>query len=86
MVEASPLSLQDLDPVLGRVVRDHQAKVVGWLKNEPGCWGFLAGKAVAATRQQVGRSLTDAERRLVWDRLWWLLENISREVGGYSSR
>ena len=36
--------------------------------------------AVTAVRHQLGRSLTDAERRLVWDRLWWLLENIKREV------
>lgn len=82
MVEASPLSVQDLDPVLGQVLRDHKEKVVGWIRNEPGCWGFLAGKAVAATCQQTGRSLTDSERRLVWDRLWWLLENIKREVVG----
>lgn len=82
MVDVTPLSVQNVDPVLGQVVRDHQEKVVGWLKNEPGCWGFLAGQAVAATRRQVGRSLADSERRLVWDRLWWLLENIKREVLG----
>jgi hypothetical protein len=82
MVEASPLSVQDLDPVLGQVLSDHKEKVVGWMRNEPGCWGFLAGKAIAATRHQVGRSLTEAERRLVWDRMWWLLENIKREVIG----
>jgi hypothetical protein len=81
-VDVSALSLDDLDPILGQVIRDHKAKVVGWLKNEPGCWGFLAGQAVAATRQEAERSLTDAERRLVWDRLWWLLENIKREVTG----
>jgi hypothetical protein len=81
-VDVSALSLDDLDPILGQVIRDHKAKVVGWLKNEPGCWGFLAGQAVTATRQQAERSLTDTERRLVWDRLWWLLENIKREVAG----
>jgi hypothetical protein len=82
MVDRSALSLDDLDQILDQVIRDHQDKVIGWLKNEPGCWGFLAGKAVAATRQQAERSLTDSERRLVWDRLWWLLENIKREVIG----
>jgi hypothetical protein len=80
MVDAGRLSVQGLDPVLSQVVGDHREKVVGWLKNEPGCWGFLAGQAVTAVRHQLGRSLTDAERRLVWDRLWWLLENIKREV------
>ncbi|HZA21786.1 MAG TPA: hypothetical protein VFA32_04150 [Dehalococcoidia bacterium] len=82
MVDVSAVSLDDLDPALGQVIRAHREKVLGWLKNEPGCWGFLAGKAVAAIRQETGRSLTDAERRLVWDRLWWLLENIKREVNG----
>ena len=80
MADVKPLLAQDLDPVLAQVIRDHQEKVVDWMKDEPGCWGFLAGKAVTATRQQAGRSLTDPERRLVWDRLWRLLENIKREV------
>ena len=71
-----PLTVEALDPVLTRVVREHQDRVVGWMRDEPGCWGFLAGQAVAACRAQVGRPLADTERRLVWDRLWWLLENI----------
>ena len=82
MEESGPLTLPDLDPVLSVVVREHREKVVGWLRDEPGCWGFLAGQAVAASRRQAGRALTDSERRLVWSRLWWLLENIKREVAG----
>jgi hypothetical protein len=50
------------------------------MRDEPGCWGFLAGQAVTACRAQTGRSLTDEERRLVWDRLWWLLETIKGRV------
>lgn len=82
MADAGPLTVSDLDPLLGQVVRDHQNKVVGWMKNEPGCWGFLAGQAVTAVRRQQGRSLSDAERRLVWDRLWRMLAYIKREVAG----
>ena len=80
MADTRPLALADLDPVLASVVRENQDKVAGWMRHEPGCWGFLAGKAVAASRQRAGRALTDAERRLVWSRLWWLLENIKKEV------
>jgi hypothetical protein len=80
MEESRPLTLPDLDPVLVALVREHRDKVVGWLRDEAGCWGFLAGQAVAGSRRHLGRSLTDPERRLVWSRLWWLLENIKREV------
>jgi hypothetical protein len=79
------LTVEDLDPVLTGVIRDNQDKVVGWLRNEPGCWGFLAGKAVAACRQQAGRLLTEPERRLVWSRLWWGLENIKQQVNSWPS-
>ncbi len=80
MADSPPLTPAALDPVLVGVVRDHQDRVVGWMRDEAGCWGFLAGQAVAACRRQAGRTLTDPERRLVWSRLWWLLENLKREV------
>ena len=76
----SSLTIEALDPVLTRVVQEHKEKVVGWMCNEPGCWGFLAGQAVAACRAEADRPLEDAERRLVWDRLWWFLENLKKEV------
>ena len=82
MPEGDALNVDDLDSVLARVIRDHQDKVVDWMKEEPGCWGFLAGQAVAGCRKQAGRSLSEQERQLVWSRLWWLLENIKREVAG----
>ena len=71
-----------LDALLEGIVRSHKAKVVGWLRDEPGCWGFLAGQAVAASRKQLDRPLTEAERRLVWDRLWRWLEEIKAQVTG----
>ena len=76
------LQVDKMDPVLAGVIRDHRDKVVGWMRDEPGCWGFLAGQAVAGCRKQVGRSLSDQERQLVWSRLWWILENIKRGLAG----
>ena len=80
--EADALQLDHLDPVLAGVIREHRDKVVGWIGDEPGCWGFLAGQAVAGCRKQAGRSLSEQERQLVWSRLWWILENIKRGVAG----
>jgi hypothetical protein len=71
-----------LDALLEGVVREHKDRVVGWLKNEPGSWGFLAGQAVTACRRQLGRPLSQDERRVVWDRLWWWLEQIKAGVTG----
>ncbi len=82
MVEGDPLGADKLDSLLGTIIRDNRDKVIGWMREEPGCWGFLAGKAVAAWRQQAGRPLDDQERRLVWDRLWWWLERLKAEVLG----
>lgn len=75
------LDSETLGPVLETVVHENREKVVGWIKGEPGCWGFLAGKAVAACRLQAGRSLSDGERRLVWHMLWAFLEKIKNQVG-----
>ena len=82
MPERDALEVDHLDPVLAGVIRDHSDKVVGWISDEPGCWGFLAGQAVACCRKQTGRSLSEQERQMVWSRLWWILENIKREVAG----
>ncbi len=82
MPEGDALQVDHLDPVLALVIRDHRDKVVGWISDEPGCWGFLAGQAVAGCRKQVGRRLSDQERQMVWSRLWWVLENIKRWVAG----
>ena len=72
----SHFELDSLDPVLDDIIRDNREKVIGWVAGEPGCWGFLAGKAVSACRAQLGRPLADQERRLVWHRLWSWLEQI----------
>ena len=80
--EGDALQVDNMDPVLAGVIRDHPDKVVGWMRDEPGCWGFLAGQAVAGCRKQVGRSLSEQERQMVWSRLWWILEDIKGRVAG----
>ena len=75
-----PLSLESLDPVLAGIIRDNRDKVAGWMAGEPGCWGYLAGKAVTACRALIGRPLADQERRLVWHRLWSYLEQVKAQV------
>ena len=80
MLEEDILTPEQLAPILVEVVRCNREKVLGWMRDESGCWGYLAGKAVTATRDRLGRPLDDAERRLVWHRLWWVLENVKREA------
>lgn len=64
------MPLADLDAILVATVIEHDRLVAAWLRDEPGSWGALAGQAIIATRRALGRGLTDAERRLVWQRLW----------------
>ena len=71
-----PLTLEELDPVLRQILSDHHEKTLAWIRREPGAWGYLAGQSVAATRRHIGRQLTDPERRMVWSRLWWWLEQL----------
>ena len=75
-MQQSSLDLELLDPVLRQVLGENQEKTLAWIRAEPGAWGFLAGQGVTATRRQLGRQLTDAERRMVWSRLWWWLEQL----------
>jgi hypothetical protein len=74
------MSLHDLDfnVILGTVVEEHPTTVAAWLRDEPGSWGALAGQAVLATRRALGRSLSDAERRIVWQAMWDRLGAIRR--------
>lgn len=63
-----------LDKVLEEVADAHPDRVEGWLRNEPGHWGFFAGQAVLAVRELVGRRLEEPERRFVWHRMWVVLQ------------
>jgi hypothetical protein len=76
MASSPDLTLEALDPVLRQVLSDNSEKALAWIRTEQGAWGFLAGQGVVATRRLLGRHLTDAERRMVWSRLWWWLEQL----------
>ena len=65
--------MDGLDALLVAVIRENRDKVVAWINNEPGSWGFLAGRAVLACRERKGEPLTNPERRIVWHRMWELL-------------
>ena len=80
MRQPSELTLDVLDLVLREVLSDHREKTLAWMRNEPGAWGYLAGQAVAATRRHLERQLTDPERRMVWSRLWWWLEQLKSRL------
>ena len=82
MAEAFSLNNDDIDRILVDVVNDNQDKVVAWIKGESGSWGFLAGQAVVTVRGHAGRDLADIERRLVWSRMWSLLEGVKARING----
>ena len=64
-----------IEEVVRQTIESNIFMVEQWLVGQPGSWGFLAGKAVVAYRQTLGRTLTDRERREVWYLLWnWLAE------------
>lgn len=69
----------DLDPILAAILAEHEELVAAWLRDQPGSWGALAAQAVLATRRALGRSLDDAERRIVWQALWDRLTLLRRD-------
>ena len=71
-----------LDQVLAAVADAHPDRLAGWMRNEPGHWGFFAGQAVLAVRQLIGRRLEEPERRFVWHRMWLVLLERRREAEG----
>jgi hypothetical protein len=71
-----------LDKVLAEVADAHPDRVAGWLRNEPGHWGFFAGQGVLAVRRLVGRRLEEPERRFVWHRMWLVLQERRRKSEG----
>ena len=75
-----PPAGESLDSLLVGVIRDNREKAAGWVRDEPGSWGFLAGKAVRSRREQLGRPLTDGERRAVWHHLWQLLSQLKAQI------
>jgi hypothetical protein len=74
----------DLTMLLAAVIAEHTGLVAAWLRDEPGSWGALAAQAILATRRALGRSLTDAERRIVWQALWDQLTAIRYAQGAFA--
>ena len=70
-----------LDQVLAEVADAHPDRLNGWIRDEPGHWGFFAGQAVLAVRELIGRRLEEPERRFVWRRMWLVLLEKRRELG-----
>ena len=85
-MQPTRLDLETLDPVLRQVLSEHSGKAWSWIRIEKGAWGFLAGQGVAATRRHLGRQLTDSERRMVWSRLWWWLEQLKLRLPEQESK
>ena len=75
------MSTETIAGAIERVIEAHAPTVERWRANEPGAWGFLAGKGIIAVRQAAGRPLGNAERRLVWQMLWDRLRGIRQERG-----
>ena len=73
------LAALDLDPLLTAILAERRDLVAAWLRGEPGSWGTLAAQAILATRRALGRSLTDTERRIVWQALWDRLMALRRD-------
>ena len=69
MTESS-LTQHQVRDAISLTIESNPLVVQDWLADRPGCWGFLAGQAVMACRDNVGRTLTDHERRMVWHELW----------------
>lgn len=63
-----------LDQLLAKVADAHPDRVAGWIRDEPGHWGFFAGQAVLAVRELIGRRLEEPERRFVWHQMWQVLQ------------
>ena len=74
------VDLESLDRVLVNLIASDKDKVISWVREEPGSWGYLAGKAVTAYRTELDRSLTEKERQIVWSRLWSFLENLKAQL------
>jgi hypothetical protein len=70
----------DLDPILTAILAERGGLVAAWLLDQPGSWGALAAQAILATRRALGRSLDDAERRIVWQALWDRLALLRRDL------
>lgn len=80
-VESPPSPQAATRAAVAATLGEHPAVVADWLRGTPKTWGFLAGKAVGATRRLLQRDLSYAERRSVWADLWEELQQLARREG-----
>ncbi len=73
-------SVENLDALLVGVIKDNRDRVLDWINDEPGSWGFLAGRAVLACKEHKGAPLTNPERRIVWHRMWEFLTVLKEQA------
>ncbi len=71
-----PACDQAIEEAVQLTLDGNAAMIAKWIVGEPKSWGFLAAKAVTACRQRLGRSLTELERRMVWQLLWNRLKRL----------
>ena len=76
------LTQHQLRDAIGLTIERNPTVVRDWLADGPGSWGFLAGKAVMACRENAGRKLTGHERRMVWHELWGALSELRQYSTG----
>ena len=69
---------EPIEEVVRRTIEGNASMVQKWIAGQPGSWGFLAGKAVIAYREKLGKTLTERERRDVWHLLWSCLRELKR--------
>lgn len=62
--------LAPLEVAIDRVLDTHSELAHDVRRSRPKAWGQLAAVGVVEYRSLLGRAPTDAERRVLWDRLW----------------
>ena len=78
-MKSSP-SREPIEEAVRLTIEHNTSMVKQWMRGQPGSWGFLAGKAVIACRQKLGRTLADRERREVWHLLWGSLMDLKESA------
>jgi hypothetical protein len=59
-----------IEEVARRTLESWPDLAAGTRTARPKAWGALAGHAVVALRERLGRAPSDAERRALWSALW----------------
>jgi Asp-tRNA(Asn)/Glu-tRNA(Gln) amidotransferase B subunit len=68
--------------VIAELIAASPAKLDDYRHGRRGAFGYFAGRTVGGVRRQLGRELAEAERRLVWQRIWERLEALQAAPPG----